>query len=86
MGPNGEPGVSGTLLQGIVPDARNSLRALIDQRLRKTVTEANAKSKRLQTVHVTGSGHEFWIDETTGFTKEEQDAVVEYLLSLTSSK
>jgi len=86
MGPNGEPGVSGTLLQGIVPDARNSLRALIDQRLRKTVTEANAKSKRLQTVHVTGRGHEFWIDETTGFTKEEQDAVIEYLFSLTSSK
>jgi hypothetical protein len=84
VGPNNELGVAGTLLKGIVPDPRNSLRALIDKELRNKVIKANASSKPLQSVHVSGIGHTHWIDETTGFTKEEQDAVIEYLLSLTS--
>jgi hypothetical protein len=84
VGPNNELGVAGTLLKGIVPDPRNSLRALIDKELRDKVIKANASSQQLQSVHVSGIGHTHWIDETTGFTKEEQDAVIEYLLSLTS--
>ncbi|WP_277883723.1 hypothetical protein [Paenibacillus sp. N3/727] len=27
-------------------------------------------------------GHEFWVDESIGFTKEQQDALVHHLLYL----
>ncbi len=83
VGPKGEPGIVNTLMKGIQPDAKQSLKALLDSRLRKQVIEANASSKKLQTAHVLGEGHEFWVDETTGFTEEEQHALVHYLLRLT---
>ncbi|CCQ96250.1 hypothetical protein CULT_40006 [[Clostridium] ultunense Esp] len=35
------------------------------------VIVANRASKALQETHVQGIGHEFWVNETTGFTKEE---------------
>ncbi|EPR26435.1 putative membrane associated protein [Geobacillus sp. WSUCF1] len=35
-------------------------------------------------MHVTGEGHRYWIDRQAGFTKEEQKAVLDYLLSHTS--
>lgn len=84
VGPNGELGLSGTVQKGIAPDARNSLRALIDRTWRERVIAANAKDSDLRTVHVTGAGHRYWIDRQAGFTKEEQEAVLDYLLSLTS--
>lgn len=75
-------GVSGTLMKGIMPDPFNSLKALVDKKLREKVVAANRRSNALQETHVQGIGHEFWVDETTGFTKEEQDALIKYLLSL----
>ncbi|WP_255516048.1 hypothetical protein [Geobacillus sp. C56-T2] len=84
VGPNGELGPAGTVGKGIVPDARNSLRALIDRTWRQRVIAANTADPALPTVHVTGEGHRYWIDRQAGFTKEEQEAVLDYLLSLTS--
>ena len=69
-----ELGMAGTLMKGIMPDAQNSLTAMVDKQLREKVIEANRASKALQDVHVDGSGHEYWVDETTGFTEEEQEA------------
>lgn len=76
-------GVAGTLLRGIAPDPRNSLRALLDRKLRQKVVEANEASGALRRTHVVGKGHHFWADEEAGFTRKEQDALIEYLLSLT---
>lgn len=75
-------GIPGTVEKGIAPDAANSLRALIDRQLRQQVIEANKSQKSLKDVHVAGSGHEFWVDESAGFTKEQQDALIRFLLSL----
>ncbi|MDF2683981.1 MAG: hypothetical protein K0R47_5171 [Brevibacillus sp.] len=74
-------GYPGTLAKGIQPDPANSLRALMDKKLREKVIVAN-RSANLQQVHVQGIGHEFWVDETTGFTREEQEALIKYLLLL----
>ncbi|WP_437125392.1 electron transport protein [Geobacillus thermoleovorans] len=84
VGPNGELGLSDTVGKGVAPDARNSLRALIDRTWRQRVIAANAADPALKAVHVTGAGHRYWIDRQAGFTKEEQEAVLDYLLSLTS--
>lgn len=75
-------GVSGTLLKGIMPDPFNSLKALVDKKLREKVITANRSSKALRQTHVQGIGHEFWVDESTGFTKEEQEALIKFLLSI----
>ncbi|WP_152669073.1 electron transport protein [Paenibacillus sp. DMB20] len=75
-------GISGTLFKGILPDPYNSLKAMIDQKLRQRVIEANRSDARLRDTHVTGQGHEFWVDENTGFTKEQQNALIQYLLQL----
>ena len=84
VGPNIQTqlGLPGTLVRGILPDPENSLRALVDKSLRQKVIAANRRSKQLQSVHNTGQGHEFWVDENTGFTKEQQNALIDYLLSL----
>jgi hypothetical protein len=58
-------------LKEIVPDPRNRLRVLIDEELRNKDIKANVSSKPLQTVHVSGISHTYWIDGTTGFTKED---------------
>jgi len=76
-------GIPGTLDAGVLPDPANSLRALVDRELRRKVVEANRSDPRLASVHVSGEGHEFWVDAAAGFTQEEQDALVRYLLSLT---
>lgn len=84
IGPNvnRDVGMGGTLLRGVESDPTNSLRALVDKQLRKKVIIANQASKDLQFTHTKGIGHEFWVDASTGFTREEQDALIEYLLSL----
>ncbi len=83
VGPNGEVGVSETILQGKLPDPYHSLKAMVDTRLREKVIESNAKNKNISTANVTGKGHSFWVDETTGFSESEQDALIHYLLTLT---
>ncbi|WP_216830647.1 electron transport protein [Alkalihalobacterium elongatum] len=87
VGPNEKKdlGIPGTLHKTINPDPYNSLKAMIDSNLRKKVVKANRKSKALQGANVEGIGHEHWVDQTTGFSKEEQDALIEFLLSITSS-
>ncbi|GEC91047.1 hypothetical protein DES34_11743 [Brevibacillus brevis] len=75
-------GMPGTLLKGIEPDPANSLRALVDKEWRKKVISANQASKDLDFTHTKGIGHEYWVDTSTGFTREEQDALIQYLLSL----
>jgi len=75
-------GVSETLMKGIQPDPYNSLKAMIDRKLRSQVIEANRKDARLRDTHVTGQGHVHWVDEDSGFTQEQQDALVKYLLQL----
>ncbi|UCZ53131.1 electron transport protein [Bacillus shivajii] len=77
-------GVPGTLRKGIDPDARNSLRALLDRDLREKVIEVNKSDPSLKHVHTTGEGHEHWVDEKAGFTEEEREALIDYLMSLTT--
>ncbi|MGO4889655.1 electron transport protein [Anaerobacillus sp. MEB173] len=78
-------GLPGTLMKCIRPDTANSLKAVVDRKLREKVVKVNRASKELQDVHVDGSGHEYWVDSMSGFTEKEQKALIEYLLSLTSS-
>ena len=77
-GPAGETiqsGVSGF-------DPKESLRALIDREIRSSL-QANyiVMPDRMRT-HMTGQGHEFWIDKESGHTSEDQDAVIAYLFTL----
>jgi hypothetical protein len=83
VGENGELGVSQTTLKGNSADPYQSLKAMVDSKLREKVIESNSTNKDLSTANVTGEGHEFWVDETTGFTEVEQDALIHYLLTLT---
>ncbi len=84
VGPDADSqlGMAGTLVSGVLPDPANSLRALVDRRLRKRVVEANRASADLSAVHVQGIGHELWADESNGFTPEDQQALIDYLLSV----
>ncbi|MBU9719955.1 MULTISPECIES: electron transport protein [Bacillaceae] len=85
VGPDMEKdiGIPGTLDKAVLPDPRNSLQALLDRKLREKVVAANKGNANLQKAHVTGEGHEHWIDEEAGFTEEEREAVIDFLISLT---
>ncbi|WP_078544959.1 hypothetical protein [Litchfieldia alkalitelluris] len=82
VGPNGEMGVTETLFAGIKPDPTLSMKAMLDSSLREEVVRANKNSTILKTAEITGEGHEFWVDDTTGFSEEEQEALIYYLLRL----
>ncbi|WP_318503375.1 electron transport protein [Bacillus sp. T3] len=88
VGPNllTDLGVPGTYLKNNVPDSRNSLLALIDSKLRMKVIAENKKNEAVKSANVTGEGHEFWIDETTGFNQQQQQALIDYLLTVTDEK
>ena len=77
-----EVGVPGTILSNKKHDPRNSLLAMIDSSLRKKVIKANNENHNLKTAHVSGKGHVFWVDSSTGFTKEQQQALIDYLLKV----
>ncbi|HZU26133.1 MAG TPA: hypothetical protein VFA04_11460 [Bryobacteraceae bacterium] len=81
VGPRGEMGVEATVQSGIAPDPRESLRALVDRGVRGRVVDANSASTELAAVHVRGSGHEFWADKDAGFTYDEQEALIYFLLT-----
>ncbi|MDZ5470482.1 electron transport protein [Bacillus sp. 31A1R] len=83
VGPNMELGLTNTLMKGKKADPYNSLKAMLDSKLRRKVIDSNSKSSKLRTAHITGEGHTFWVDESTGFTKEQQDALIHYLLTVT---
>lgn len=80
--PADQLGVPGTLDRGRAPDPRNSLRALVDRDLRGRVVTANRASPRARTARVTGEGHAFWVDAASGYTRGDQDALLDYLLSV----
>ncbi|WP_235828010.1 electron transport protein [Brevibacillus migulae] len=75
-------GLPQTEMKELTPDPYNSLLALVDKDLREKVIASNRSAAYLREAHVSGEGHAFWVDRTTGFTKEDQDALVRYLLSL----
>jgi hypothetical protein len=74
-------GLPGTLLAGVVPDARNSLRAMVDRDLRARVVAANHASAALRRANVEGVGHAFWVDTAAGFTAAAQSALLDWLLA-----
>ena len=76
-----ESGVPETLLKGISPNPENSLRALIDRKLRAHVVRVNTADPRLRRVNSRGIGHEFWVDTSAGYSLQEQDDLIDYLLS-----
>lgn len=83
VGKNGEIGVPNTLHKGLKADPMESLRALIDSNLRQQVITINEANEKLRTANVTGRGHDYWVDSTTGFTTEQQDALIHYILQVT---
>ncbi len=70
-------GLSGTLSQGIVPDAASSLRALIDRDLRSKVVMANRSNPALQVSNLDGSGHDFYVEGP-----QRQQDLINFLLAL----
>jgi Di-haem oxidoreductase, putative peroxidase len=77
-----EIGMAGTLMRQIPPDPASSLRVLLDRDLRKEAILSNRQDPRLQKSNVEGIGHEYWIDKQAGFSAEEQNSSIEFLLSL----
>lgn len=75
-------GMAGTLMQGILPDAAASLRVLVDRRLREKAIANNRSNPDLKKANVDGSGHNYWVDKPAGFSREDQTALIQYLLSL----
>lgn len=63
-------------------DPRASLRALLDRDLRARVIAANRTDAARWQIHVRGDGHAFWVDPAAGFSPAEQQALIEFLLSL----
>jgi hypothetical protein len=70
-------GLSGTLSQGILPDAAASLRALIDRNLRQQVVATNRANPTLQISNLDGSGHDFYVDGA-----QQQQDLINFLLAL----
>ena len=68
-------------MKNIMPDPYNSVRALIDRDLRARVTAANASSPELVRMNVQGLGHNYWVDARSGFTTNQQRALILYLLT-----
>jgi hypothetical protein len=75
-----ELGAAGTIMVGRRPRPDHSLLALIDRDLRSAVVSANRRHADLVRMHVEGIGHEFWVDERSGYSHDEQGALVAYLL------
>jgi hypothetical protein len=75
-------GVPGTLLRHVPADPAQSLRALLDRQLRSQVVAANEAVPDLEAMHVHGIGHELWVDAAAGFSDAEQQALIDYLLTL----
>lgn len=83
MGPDIESqlGLPGTVQQSVLPNAQNSLKALVDRDLRAQVVNANHSSPELRRMNVEGIGHNYWVDRQSGFSDQEQRALGLYLLT-----
>ncbi|ACK68625.1 conserved hypothetical protein [Gloeothece citriformis PCC 7424] len=66
----------------ILPDSANSLRALLDRRLRHWVIKANKANPGLRINNLDGTGHEFYVDPSRGFSYGQQSDLVNFLLAL----
>jgi hypothetical protein len=75
-------GLTGTLSIGQSADSESSLHALLDSQLRTQVIAANRANPALVRSHLDGTGHEFYVDQTTGFTPAQQTDLVNFLLAL----
>lgn len=75
-------GLTGTLSQGIPADSASSLRALVDSNLRTQVVAANQANPALERSNLDGTGHNFYVDQTTGFTPAQQNDLINFLLAL----
>jgi hypothetical protein len=75
-------GMVGTFMRGIRPDAAASLRMLVDRRLRQPMVEVNRAAPDLQRSHVTGQGHEYWVDQKAGFEPQDQTDLINFVLAL----
>lgn len=84
--PEAQLGMPGTLLASRMPDPANSLRALVDRRLRAKVIAANRGSDALRASHVTGAGHDHWADEGAGVLRDDQDALILDLLTYSAPR
>lgn len=80
--PGAQTGVTDTVLKGIRPDPAQSLLALVDRQVRQRVVQANRSSNDLRSLHIEGIGHSYWVDPTAGFSRMEQESLIDYLLSL----
>lgn len=74
-------GLPGTVEVNRMPDPFNSLKALVDRELRARVVAANQASPDLRRMNVEGIGHSYWVDTQSGFTSDQQSALIEYLLT-----
>lgn len=74
-------GIPGTVEVNQMPNPFNSLKALIDRDLRSRVIAANESSSALQRMNVQGVGHNYWVDSGSGFTDDQQRALIEFLLT-----
>jgi hypothetical protein len=75
-------GMVGTFMQGIRPNAAASLRMLVDRTLRQPMIAANRTNSDLQRSHVSGEGHEYWVDREAGFEPQEQTDLINFLLAI----
>ncbi len=75
-------GVSGTTKIGGPVSPGHSLRALLDRVLRQMVVNRNLADPDLVRSHIDGTGHDFYVDPTTGFTYCQQADLIAFLLSL----
>lgn len=75
-------GLTGTISQGIPADAASSLRALVDRDLRALVVKANKADASLVRSNLDGTGHDFYVDKSTGFNPNQQTDLINFLLAL----
>lgn len=75
-------GLTGTLSQAIPADSASSLRALLDRQLRVQVIAANQANPALVRSNLSGTGHEFYVDQEAGFTPVQQTDLINFLLAL----
>jgi hypothetical protein len=75
-------GLSGTLAVGVNAEAAASLRALLDKGLRLQVIAANRRVPGFVRSNLDGTGHDFYVDPTAGFTYAQQADLVNFLLAL----
>lgn len=73
-------GIADTLLVHLAPDSKESLRALLDRKERAKVIEANRSDNTATSMQIDGSGHLYWVDEEAGYGREDQNAIIYFLM------